>query len=154
MGRAGSGNDWVQHWTALTAARDGEDPADPVAHGARLAACLTDAAVALTARGAATLDEGPRGAAALRLARALAAETTVPADDTAGGPCSAAPQGDDLARFLAALEDAAHAVYHCRRVLHPRGRCWFSASGPDSGLCGEVLSAAHTMRAPRASLSG
>lgn len=154
MGRAGSGNDWVHHWTALTTARDGEDPVDPVAHGARLAACLTDAAVALTTSDAAALDERPRSTAALRLARALAAEAAVPAGETAGGPCGAAPQGDDLARFLAALEDAAHAVYHCRRVVHPRGRCWFSASGPDSGLCGEVLSAAHTMRAPRASLSG
>lgn len=154
MGSAESRNEWVHHWAALTAARDGEDPADPVAHSERLAACLTAAAVALTTSGAAAADEQPQGAAALHLARELAAEAPASAGETAQGPCSAPPSGGDLARFLTALEDAAHAVYHCRRVLHPRGRCWFAASGPDSGLCGEVLSAAHTMRAPRASLPG
>ncbi|GEM_PF-2168185 len=154
MGSAESRNDWLHHWTALTAARDGEDPADPIAHSARLATCLTAAAVVLTDAGVGEAAEQPQSAAALRLARALAAEAPVPTGETAEGPCGAPPSGGDLARFLTALEDAAHAVYHCRRVLHPRGRCWFSASGPDSGLCGEVLSAAHTMRAPRASLPG
>ena len=153
MGSPESRNDWVHHWTALTAARDGEDPRDPIAQSARLAGCLTAAASALTEAGAAEADGQPESATALGLARALAADAPA-AVEPADGPCSAPSAGGHLGRFLAALEEAAHAVYHCRRVLHPRGRCWFSAAGPDSGLCGEVLSAAHTMRASRTSLSG
>ncbi len=154
MGSTESRDDWIHDWTALTAARDGEDPRDPIAHSARLAACLTAAAVALTRAGTTGPDGQPRSAAALGLARALAEEAPWPPSEAAEGPCTAPSSAGHLARFLTALEEAAHAVYHCRRVLHPRGRCWFSAAGPESGLCGEVLSAAHTMRASRASLSG
>ena len=154
MGSAGSGNDWVRHWTALTAAREGEDAGDPIAHSADLAACLAEEAAALAASGTAEADDQPPTAALLRLARALAAEMPPDRPDEPGGRCGSPPSSGDPTRFLAALEEAAHAVYHCRRVQHPRGRCWFSASGPESGLCGEVLTAAHTMRPPRTSVPG
>lgn len=78
----------------------------------------------------------PGGAAACRLAVDLAAQA--PDSDLR------IPSGADVPeRYLAALRDAAGAVYYCRRVLHAGGSCWFSAAGPGDELCGRVLAVAH-----------
>lgn len=75
------------------------------------------------------------GPAACRLATDLAALAPATNLQVSGG--------DLPARYLAALREAAGAVYFCRRVQHAGGACWFSARGPADDLCGRVLAVAH-----------
>ncbi|WP_370324843.1 hypothetical protein [Euzebya sp.] len=81
------------------------------------------------------------GAAACRLAGALAIGVAVPQDPT---------DRDRAARtYLQALQAAATAVFGCRRHAHPTGECWFSddfsdgAGTPGTDVCGDVLAVAH-----------
>lgn len=54
----------------------------------------------------------------------------------------------DTQEYLDALQAAATAVYYCRRIQHPAGRCWFSPLGPEADVCGHVLAAAHAIGVP------
>lgn len=93
------------------------------------------------------LDHHRAGQRAIRLASALsAAHNSSPRQDPDGGA-----GGDPDAqltshrRYVQALRDAGAVVYCCRRVLHTNGQCFFDADGPDSGLCGRVLTVSHQL---------
>lgn len=74
------------------------------------------------------------GAAACRLAVALATGPSPPSDSPADPRrCAAA--------YLRALRDAAVVVFHCRRQAHPTGECWFADDATDA--CADVLAVAH-----------
>jgi hypothetical protein len=144
-------HEWLRNAAALTIGPAVNSPIDPLTEGAATAADLASLATALhgarhdSQDGCACgsdpchLSGGRGGADACDLAAALAASAPEGAPAPAGGSA-------DLAdRYLRALRDAAPAVYYCRRVLHPSGRCWFSTGGPDADLCGRVLSLSHRL---------
>ena len=134
---------WLHECSTLTAGTAVPDE-QPVAAAQGLVAELVEAAAGYVAEraclhgsdGRCVLDGRRGGRAACELARAFAPH--VIDHRRAGTP-----------RYLDALAHAAAAIYHCRRVAHPTGDCWFAAplglpGGADG--CGRVLAVAHALR--------
>jgi hypothetical protein len=150
MGRVLPETGWRQ-WTGLIVQPDVEggalrriagDGTDHLVMAQTLAARLFTSAAAYLA--VASCRDGVCALGAVDGAReacALAADLA-PLATTAVPPVA----GDPGRVYLAALSDAAAAVYYCRRTAHPGGTCWFSAAGPDADGCGRVLVAAHRIR--------
>lgn len=135
---------WLREAGGLTVAATGGAPTDQLHTGELAAAALTLAAHALVAD-AEALGACPVEAAAL--ATALAEEPCVVPEPTV--EATTEPRRDPLAVYLDALDHAATAAGTCRRLAHPGGRCWFSAAGPDAGVCGTVLATAHRLDSRR-----
>ena len=133
--------EWLLEISGLTVGcRDG-DSSDVVAQGQALAAQVRSAAAALAAHSTCTpascstdcaLADVDGGPAACRLSHVLAPPG---AEAPAVKPALAAR------RYLQALQAAATAVFHCRRLAHPAGECWFSDDASEH--CGDVLAVAH-----------
>ena len=138
--------EWLLEIGGLTVGcRDGETT-DVVGQGMALAAQVRAAAASWAAQSDCTaeactpdcaLAAFDGGSAACRLAHVMAptADTCL----TKLTPSRAAT------RYLQALQAAATAVFHCRRLGHPAGECWFSGrfdQGAAEG-CGDVLAVAH-----------
>jgi hypothetical protein len=141
---------WLRAAGALTIA-SARTAGDPLAEGAAAAADLGRTAAALVELHGDGCDHDPCRLAG-RPGGAQACDLA--ADLAAGVPRSPLPAAghrrgvtDPATRYLRALRESAGAVYYCRRVEHPTGRCWFSAQGPESGLCGKVLAVSHRLAA-------
>ena len=136
--------EWLRRCGTLTAVRaderNGHESASPEALAARLVALarLVAASPPSTDHGCA-LGPTPEARRACELAAELAAQAPL-------GPQADVPPEGLASAYLAALQDAAQAVYLCRRLEHASGHCWFDASGPQRDLCGHVLVAAHALR--------
>jgi len=122
-------------------------PTDATAPGASLharVARLAYAVLVLRTGDRAALTAGfaetPGGPAAQALGEDLA--RVFPLGWTPAGDRRARRRGDPVAEYLDALQGAAEAVGHCRRVEHAAGRCWFSCEGPEGDACGRVLTVA------------
>ena len=148
MGRGSDDTRWPRRCGALTAVRDDDLVDGNLEASAAAAAHLIAVARAVALRDdqselGAVLGPAPQRRRARQLAEDLAREGP-------SGPAAKAPRDDLATAYLDALEQAAHAVYHCRRVRHASGECWFAADGPGRDLCGQVLLVAHALR-PQAS---
>jgi hypothetical protein len=137
--------DWLRAAGALTIDPRWATRGDPVAEGKAAAATLTrlaaelreawpaaDGGACACGRGPCRLTKHTGGTLACELATQLAA--SAPAAARRPRPDLA----DPVARYLQAVREVATAVYYCRRVQHPSGRCWFSIQGPRAELCGRV----------------
>jgi hypothetical protein len=138
--------EWLLEIGGLTVGcREGAST-DVVGQGMALAAQVRAAAASWAAQSSCTVDRCTDdcplaaldgGRAACRLAHQLA--PTADSSLTQLRPRRAA------ARYLQALQAASGAVFHCRRLGHPVGECWFSGRFADGAteVCGDVLAVAH-----------
>ena len=135
MSRVAVDTDWLRRMGGLMVEPDGAWP-----HDQMLAARLLVVRLVHSARTVATSAEAT--AACPPAAATLVGELSV-ADVPASGETVHGEAADLAGAYLAALCDAAGAVYFCRRVEHASGRCWFSSEGSQADLCGRVLAAGH-----------
>ena len=145
-------SDWLRRFGALTSEREHGQPGDHVGDGSRVAVRCVELARALVSRpcprhhlprsqGSCALGVGPSVAQACLLAADLAGGEATPVDGDA----------NEIAwSYMNALVEAAEAVYFCRRIAHPGGRCWFTEAGANPDVCGRVLTVAHGLRLPSA----
>lgn len=146
MARVARQMDWMEQMIGLTVAPPGDGSSDALisSNGAVARLAVTAWAVADAAEDqelAAAFAAVPGGAAAQVLAADLA--RSLPLGAARNRP-RIALHGDALAKaYMAAIRSASGAVYHCKRVQHAAGSCWFSVRGPQEDRCGQVLAVAH-----------
>jgi len=149
VARVARQTDWVDQMIGLTVPPPGDAGPDVLisSSGAVARLAVTATAVARAAHDpelAAALSEVPGGASAQDLAADLA--RSLPLGAARNRPVITV-RGEALAQaYLAAIRSASGAVYHCKRVQHAAGSCWFSVRGPDEDQCGHVLAVAHRLR--------
>lgn len=140
MARVLPQEDWVRRLGALTVQPDSAADA-PLGTTDRIVAAQT-----LVARLATAARGFIAAGACVHAADDQACDLAV---ELAALPVGTTPEpgrGDAEITYLRALRDAAGAVYYCRRVQHPGGRCWFDAEGEDhDDLCGQVLALTHRL---------
>lgn len=137
--------EWLLEISGLTVGAAEGATCDIVEHGRALALQLRSAAAVYRAIApcgdAACLDGCPLddvdgGHAGCRLAGRLA-----PPPELLASPLL--DRDRSVLQYRQAIRAAATAVFHCRRIAHPTGECWFADDGAD--VCADVLAAAHRM---------
>ncbi len=146
MARVAHQMDWVDQMIGLTVPPPGDGSSDALISSSGAVARL---AVTAWAVAEASQDQGlsdafavvPGGGAAQAMAGDLARSLPLVA---ARNRPRISLQGAALAKaYLTAIRAASGAVYHCKRVQHTAGSCWFSVRGPHDDRCGQVLAVAH-----------
>jgi hypothetical protein len=153
---------WIERIAALTTKPEASVPVDLLADSSRRAAQYLSMARLLVHGGcprhhpgagreglqhaAASCALEPEAGAGAERACLLAGVLGAAGDDgPSGGDAGPVPPGDVPRAYVAALVEAIPAIYYCRKLQHPYGRCWFGAEGSRGG-CGHVLAIAHTVR--------
>lgn len=146
MARVARQMDWMDQMIGLTVPPPGNASCDALISSSGAVARL-----AVTAWAVAEASEDQELAQAFSAAPGGTAAQALAADLARSLPLVAARnrprislQGEALAKaYLGAIRSASGAVYHCKRVQHTAGSCWFSVRGPHDDQCGQVLAVAH-----------